>query len=240
MRRPEAVVFALRAFGEAREAAALAERPDLVPPRGQNLVRIGLVADIPDQAVARRVEQIVERDGELDDAEPCPKMSASHGNCADRLGPQLVGHLSEPFLVQAAQIGGGDDGVEDRSGRCHDCNIIVPSTGSLDDASSGGRVTSIWLLILASKPPNGSTCGGDGRELPAGEIVVNAVHSRMVHSVQWLIRPLDPQSPERTRHAEIKDCVRGQYLRKPRMAGGYYRCDLGSVVWLLLSSQLYD
>src|SRR5262249_32153587 len=205
-------------FGEAGEAAPVPQCPDFVPPGGQYLVRVGLVPDIPDQAVARRVEQIVERDGELDDAEPCPKMSASHGNCADRLGPQLVGHLSEPFLVQAAQIGGGGDGVGGRGGGCHDCHIIVPSTERLGEASSGGRVTSIWLLILASKPPNGSTCGGDGRELPAGEIVVNAVHSRMVHSVQWLIRPLDPQSPERTRHAEIKDCVRGQYLREPRMA----------------------
>src|SRR5262245_16017749 len=134
MRRSEAVVFALRAFGEAREAATLAKGPDLFPPRGQDLVRIGLVANIPDQAVARGVEEIVERDGKLDDAEPCPKMPASHGNRADRLGAQLVGDLSELLLVQAAQIGGGMDGVEDRSGRCHDCNIIVPSKRGLDGA----------------------------------------------------------------------------------------------------------
>jgi hypothetical protein len=36
---------------------------------GQDLVRIGLVADIPDQPVARRVEDMVQRDGELDHAE---------------------------------------------------------------------------------------------------------------------------------------------------------------------------
>src|SRR5262249_43037457 len=128
MRRSETVIFAFGAFGGAREAAPLPQCPDLVPPGGQYLVRVGLVPDMPDQAVARRVEQIVERDSELDDAEPCPKMSASHGNRADRLGPQLVGDLSELLLVQAAQIGWAMDGIEDWSGRCHDCNIIVPST----------------------------------------------------------------------------------------------------------------
>src|SRR5262245_57520720 len=78
MRRSEAVVFAFRAFGEAREAATLAKGPDLVPPGGEDLVRIGLMANIPDQPVARRVEEIMERDGQLDDAEPCPKMPPSH------------------------------------------------------------------------------------------------------------------------------------------------------------------
>src|SRR5215468_1513878 len=99
MRRPEAVVFALRPLGKAGETAALAESPDLVPPGGQDLVRIGLMADIPDQPVARRVEEIMERDGKLDDAEPCPKMPPSHGHRADRLGPQLVGNLAELLLV---------------------------------------------------------------------------------------------------------------------------------------------
>ena len=69
----ERVVFALGALGEARQAAALAERADAVAPPGQDLVRIGLVADVPDQAVARRVEHIVQGDRELDDAEPAPR-----------------------------------------------------------------------------------------------------------------------------------------------------------------------
>jgi hypothetical protein len=47
----ERVVFALRALGEAGQAAALAQRADAVAPSGQNLVRIGLVADVPDQPV---------------------------------------------------------------------------------------------------------------------------------------------------------------------------------------------
>jgi len=97
-------------------------------------VRIGLVPDVPDQPVARRVEEIVQRDRQLDDPEPCPEVSAGHGDRADCLSPQLVGNLPQLLLVKAAQIRRGVDGVEDRSGRCHDCNIIVPSTRSADDA----------------------------------------------------------------------------------------------------------
>ena len=55
--------------GEAGQAAALAQGADAVAPAGQDLVRIGLVADIPDQPVARRVEHSVDRDGQLDHAQ---------------------------------------------------------------------------------------------------------------------------------------------------------------------------
>ena len=51
MRRAEGVVLALGALGEAGQPAALAQRADAVAPAGQDLVRIGLVADIPDQPV---------------------------------------------------------------------------------------------------------------------------------------------------------------------------------------------
>src|SRR5215475_15863144 len=96
----------------------------------------------------------------------------------------------------------------------------------------------MWLLKLASEPPIENPSGVRGWNTPASEFVFNAVHSRMVHSVQWLIRPLEPQSPERTRHAEIKNCVRGQYLCPPRMDD---RCNCGdtdSIVWLLFSRTL--
>src|SRR5271165_4218145 len=64
----EDVVFALGTFGEAREPAALAQRPDAGAPSGQDLVRISLMADVPDEPVSGRVEHIVQRDGEFDDA----------------------------------------------------------------------------------------------------------------------------------------------------------------------------
>ena len=104
MRRAEGVVFALRALGEAGKAVPLPERADAVAPPGQDLVRIGLVADVPDQPVARRVEDVVERDGQLDDAEPGAEMAAGDRDRVDRLGAKLVGDLVQQALWRA---GGG-------------------------------------------------------------------------------------------------------------------------------------
>jgi hypothetical protein len=39
-------------------------------------VRIGLVADVPDEPVVRRVEDVVQRDGQFDDAEAGAEMAA--------------------------------------------------------------------------------------------------------------------------------------------------------------------
>ena len=65
-----------RALGEAGKPAFLAQRADAVAAAGQDLVRIGLVADIPDQPVVRRVEDVVQRDRQLDDAEAGAEMAA--------------------------------------------------------------------------------------------------------------------------------------------------------------------
>src|SRR3546814_16755439 len=86
MRRPERVVLALAALGEARQAAALAQRADAVAAPGQYLVRIALVPDVPHQLVARRVEHIMDRDGQLDDAQPRPQMRSEER----RVGKECV------------------------------------------------------------------------------------------------------------------------------------------------------
>ena len=48
---------------------ALAQLGHRLAPAGQDLVRVGLVADVPHDAVVRRVEDVVQRDRELDRAE---------------------------------------------------------------------------------------------------------------------------------------------------------------------------
>ena len=65
----ERVVLAFLALRERREAVLLLDRRDAVAAAGQDLVRIALMADVPDEAVARRIEEPVQRDRELDDAE---------------------------------------------------------------------------------------------------------------------------------------------------------------------------
>src|ERR671932_144504 len=66
----EGVVVALRALEEAGEAPLLAEGLHARAPPREELVRVALVAEVPHQPIPRRVEDVVQRDRELDDAEP--------------------------------------------------------------------------------------------------------------------------------------------------------------------------
>jgi hypothetical protein len=95
MRRSERIVFALAALGEARKAAALTQGADAVAPAGDDLVRIGLVADVPDQPVLGRVEDVVDGDGELDHPEAGAEMPAGAADGVDHLRAQLVRQLAQ-------------------------------------------------------------------------------------------------------------------------------------------------
>ena len=124
MGRAERVVLALGALGEAGEAAALAQGADAIAPAGQDLVRVGLVADVPDNPIARRVEHVMQGDGELDDTQARTEMPPGHRYCVDRLGPQLVRDLLEFFFGKLAEIFGVRNGVEER-GRDGQGTILV-------------------------------------------------------------------------------------------------------------------
>src|SRR5882672_691129 len=87
---------------------------DAVAPARQDLVRVSLVPDIPDQPVTRRVEDVVQRHGKLDDAEAGAEMAAGDRDRIDQLSAQLVGELPQVFLRQLSQIGGNIDLVEQR------------------------------------------------------------------------------------------------------------------------------
>ena len=94
MRRAEGVVFALGAFGEAGQAAGLAQGADAVAPSGQDLVRIGLMANVPQQPVARGVENGVDRHRQFDDAKRGAEMAAGHGHRVHGFRAQLIGELA--------------------------------------------------------------------------------------------------------------------------------------------------
>ena len=118
MRGAERVVFALGALGEAGQAVAHPQRADAVAAAGEDLVRIGLMADVPDDAVLRGVEDVVQRDREFDHAEAGAQMAAGDGDRVDGLGAQLVGDLPELALVELAQVVRGVDLIkEGRLGR---------------------------------------------------------------------------------------------------------------------------
>jgi hypothetical protein len=117
------IVLALGALGEAGEAVALAERADAAAAPGQDLVRIGLVANVPHDAVMGRVEDIMQRERQLHDAEAGAEMPAGDRDRVDGLGAQFIGQLTKPFFGDGSQIVGGVDGIEEGRGDRHSCSL---------------------------------------------------------------------------------------------------------------------
>ena len=110
------VIFALAALGEAGEAAARPQRADAIAAAGQDVVRIALVADIPHQPVARRIEDVMDRRREFHYTKPRAQMSPCHRNRADHFGAKFVDQLRQLFGRELAEVGRTVDGVEQR--RC--------------------------------------------------------------------------------------------------------------------------
>ena len=100
----EGVVFAFGAFGEARKPTALTQGADAVTTTCQNLVRIGLVAHVPDDLVVRCVEDVMQGDGKFDHTKTRTQMPASDGHGVDGLGPQFISDLTQIGFRQFAQI----------------------------------------------------------------------------------------------------------------------------------------
>ena len=126
MRRPERIVGALRPPGEAREPAAGPQRADPVAPPGQDLVRIALVAHVPDQLVLRRVEDRVDRHRQLHHPQPRPEMPAGHAHRRDRLGAQLVRDLRAARPSTAPSGPTAADAVEERGLRSRIGHGLAP------------------------------------------------------------------------------------------------------------------
>jgi hypothetical protein len=112
----EGVVLALAALGEAGQAAGLAQGANAVAAAGQDLVRIGLVADVPDESVARRVEDVVQGDSQLDHAQARAEVAARYRDGIDGLGAKLLGDLEQLALGNPAQILRDVDAVEQGGG----------------------------------------------------------------------------------------------------------------------------
>src|SRR5208282_3988753 len=96
------------------QAAALTQRANAVAPAGENFVRIGLMADVPDQPIDRRIENVVQRYSQLDHAEPGAQVAAGDRNGVDRLPPQLVRKLAQLAFFEAPEIAWNFDKVEQR------------------------------------------------------------------------------------------------------------------------------
>ena len=94
--------------------AALPQGPDAIAAAGQDLVWVGLMPDVPDQSVIRRIEHVVQGDGEFDDAQPRTQMTPGGGDRVDRLGAQFVGNLTQVALVKPPKIRRIGDCIQER------------------------------------------------------------------------------------------------------------------------------
>ena len=77
------------------------------------LWRVGLVADVPEDLVARRVEQRVQRDGDLAGAEVRAEVPADLAHGVDQQLADLLGDLLELVVGEPVEVGGAVDAVED-------------------------------------------------------------------------------------------------------------------------------
>src|SRR3954470_12289699 len=110
----ERIVVAFGSLGETGQSAAGAQGADTVAASGQDLVRIGLMADVPDQTIAGRVENVVQGRGQFDDAQSGAEMPPGHRDSIDGFLAQFVGDLSHLLHLELAQILRGADLVEKR------------------------------------------------------------------------------------------------------------------------------
>ena len=108
----EGVVVTFAALGEARDAAVAAQPGHAFAPAGEDLVCVGLVADVPHQTVARGVIDVVQGQRQLDSPEVGREVAAGLGDRFDEEGAQLFGELGQLLAFQRAQRGRRTDGVE--------------------------------------------------------------------------------------------------------------------------------
>ncbi len=118
MRRAERVVFALRAARKPGRPVRHAQPAHPRAPAGQDLVRIGLVPDVPDDPVVRGVEHVMQRDRELDRAEVGRQVASRLRHRRHQKCPQFAREFGKLRAVEAAQRGGIVDRVEKRVHVC--------------------------------------------------------------------------------------------------------------------------
>ena len=103
------VVLGLEDRAERRQAVVLADRRQRLATPGEDLVRVGLMADVPEHLVARRVEQAVQGDGQLAGAEVGAEVAADLADRVDDVGAHLLRDLLQLLVVELVQVGGGID-----------------------------------------------------------------------------------------------------------------------------------
>ena len=112
MRGAEWIVGTLIALRETRQPARLTQRANAIAPSRQNLMRVRLMSDVPDQTIFRRVENPMQRDRQLDDAKACAQVAARHRDGVDHFRAQFVRQLRKLIFSEPAKLVRCPDAIE--------------------------------------------------------------------------------------------------------------------------------
>ena len=104
--RAVAIMLAFRAQREAVQAIGAADGVKSIFAAGQQLVDIDLMADVPDEFVLGRVEDVMQGDGQFDHAEIRTEMPAVFGQTGDHFLADLFGQFRQLVQRQLLDVGG--------------------------------------------------------------------------------------------------------------------------------------
>ena len=109
----EQVVRALLRIGIAHQSAAGADRTEAGEAAGDQLVRVDLMTGIPDETVAAEVENAVQGQAQLDDAEVRGEVGGPGGGHLGERAAHLPGELFQLLDRQPGEVAGGEDRGKD-------------------------------------------------------------------------------------------------------------------------------
>ena len=98
------VVLGLADRAERRQSLIFADRVQLIAAAGEDLVGVGLVADVPQDLVAGGVEQRVQRHRDLAGAQVGAEVAADLPDGVDDVLADLLGHLLQLLVGQAVEV----------------------------------------------------------------------------------------------------------------------------------------
>src|SRR6185503_20288426 len=102
----ELIVLALASFQKAGDPVALAQAGELVVASGQKLPGVGLMPDIPDDLVNRRLELIEQSDAELDHPEARADVPAGDRAALDQPVTDFLRQLGQLLALETLQVFG--------------------------------------------------------------------------------------------------------------------------------------
>src|SRR5688500_18351630 len=102
----EHVILRLISSQKTADASVLLYRRQCIATPSQNLVRVSLVSNVPNQPIARRVKRVVQRYRQLDRAERGAGMTTNTRHRFQYVLPDFVGYRFQFLNGQSTQICG--------------------------------------------------------------------------------------------------------------------------------------